>query len=711
MIFESGDSDQEKVYKTREHYLGVLSKLSPMRANMEKAYAFRHGNQWSSDAKQTLESEGRPALTFNLIAPIMRELTGANEDQRREARAAPVGAEDLPTSEAINHLWKRVYEQARVELVESEAFEDMIISGVGFVFIDAHPSERSPNELEFSFDPVSPFEVLWDPECSRTNMKDSGYFYWSRWMDESQFKEHYPEHAAQWEELTHQLENAADNIDTVRAELQTQYAGKLSADGLTDSKFFDRKLRRVRVLHLEYKVAVRRYFVWDPRPDSSGKERGYVKVEKVTYDKVKASGAFPVHSSMGTEWRWFECTGAQKLFEGEQPLPIYCSQLLPVTCYYDPVGQEFYGMVRDLADPQLEFNKRKSQELNLLNQQAQPGTIADEDAFTEESKAVVQRKLKEPGFYLERRAGKVVEFREPPTLPVGAHQLAESAQTLVQVIAGVDLNPMLGGQPDQVAVGTAMLSHRKGLLSISPILKNFRELQQKLLSSVVETILRGFGDEQIESMLGNSEKLAVQDGAIVNKETGASVPIRELRAVRWNIEMESAAANTTQQMIMFSLLQALRAGGVAIDPEVFFSYFPGSREERQKLTSYFKQAEQMAAQAQQAQMQASQEQIGNVVKVEAMKVAQRHEQAQLEDAREREMGQADLFVEFIKVMADAASKEGANSAAMLRNIVEAAKAQVAGFKASSDTQMRRQENAIYEREAAMRAQQSAAPTA
>ena len=684
MIFKHDDTDAQKVHKTREHYLTVLSALSVQRKAMEKAYAFRHGNQWSDDQRSALEEEGRPALTFNLIAPTMREMLGACEDQRREARAAPVGPEDLPTSEAINHLWRRVYEQQRVDTAEYSSFDHAITAGVGFTFIDAAPSDDDPNQLEMTFDAIKSFEVLWDPEASKPNMTDANYFYWSRWMTEQDFKIHYPDAAVTFDEAIRDLQDTPDSVSAMRAIVEGQYTGKISAEGFTDAKFFDRKQKRLRILHLEYKVAERHYYVWDPRPGADGLSKGYGRVMKASYDMAKKSGATPVHSSMGYGWRWFECTGAQALFDAEQPLPIYCSQIHPVTCYYDDSTRQYYGMIRDLLDPQMEFNKRTSQELNITNMQAQPGVIADLGAFAPESPADVERQLKTPGFYLEKVQGKEVLFRDPPQPALAADALAQRSKEIFQVISGVDMNPLLGGQPDQVAVGTAMLAHRKGLLAITPILKNLREFQQKLLSSVVDTIMRGFSDEQIELMLGNSTKITVEDGMVVDKESGSKVSLRELRSVRWNIEMESAAANTTQQTIMFGLLQSLKAAGVPVDPEVFFAYFPGSREERQKLTSYYQQADQQAAQSTQAQQQQQQSQVDNIVKVEAMKIAQRGTEADQKAATAEKAQQLGLLESFVKIFVEAAtaSKKGENDNVLA--MVEVAKQQALSLKTGGD---------------------------
>jgi hypothetical protein len=679
VIFKSSDSPSQRVQKAKSHYESALSKKTGERKSMDKAFAFRHGNQWTKSEKAELEEQGRPALTFNLVAPIVREMIGANDDQRREPRAAPVGAEDLPTSIAINHLCQRVYKMADGEMAESKAFEHMVTVGTGFVFMDANVSERNPNEIDATYDAVNPREVVVDPESCGTNCDDASFFWWSRWLSEADFKSHYPEEADMYEKL------AADMSDSpgswAPSEFEATVATEFFIDGMNDSAYFSRESHSIRVLHCEYQVADRRYYVYDPRPSSSGEPTGYVRVKKKTYNASKAAGA-QVHSSVGKKWMWFECTGAQVLFDGEQPLPIYCSQLHAVTCYHDETKNEYYGLVKDLLDPQQEFNKRTSQEMNLVNQSAQPGMIYDSGAFPGKTENEVERTVKRPGFVLERAMGKTHEFREAPQVPMGADRLAERASLLIQTISGVDTNPMLGGQPDQVAVGTAMLAHRKGLQSISTILKNFRAFQKKLLSSTIELVMQGFGDEQIEEMLGDSEQLKVENGVIYDAEKKTQVQLRELRSVRWNIEMDTAAANTTQQMMMFTLLNSLQAT-TPIDPDVLWSYFPGSREEQQKLSNYAKEAQAAQAQAAQAAQQQSQAQVENVVKIEAMKVQQRSQEAQLDASVTQEGQKLDLLAAMVKLFVDTGTEAGAQKAKSIELAIEQAKLQIAGFSAGA----------------------------
>lgn len=661
MLFDADDTPGEKLKKASDSYLRQLSLHVQRRKEMQRAFAFRHGQQWDEDAKRTLENEGRPCLTFNLIAPVMRELIGANQDQRRQAKAAPVGHEDLPTAETVNHLWQREFESLDVPDTEDQVFDHMITAGVGFAFIDAQPDYEDPSSIALSFEHVPSTEVLYDQQARGTNLKDCKEFYWHRWVPESEFKKKYPEFADQFEALS---EGKGDQAALFDERSESLMYGRTPSDIYRDSRFYDDKGKRVRVIRCMYEVPVKKYFAWDPRPrpDDPSTPIGMGEVNRVTYQALKQTGVTQTYSVTSCEWRWFEFTGLQVLFDDKQPLDLggMC-QLLAATCYYDDAKAYHYGMVRDLQDPQSEFNKRYSQELNHLNKQVQPGATVTAGGLGSDP-AAAERKLRNGGL-IELTAGAQFVPLPPPVIPAGAETLAERARGLVSIISGVDTNPMLGGQPEQVAVGTALLSHRKGLMSISTILTNFRAFQRAVLWAGVRTILSVYPDEQIERMLGDSEKLRVQGGVVIDTESGAQLPLRDLRAMKWNVEQDSAAANTTQQLLELNMLQSLAATGLAIDPEVIFEHVPVSREQRQKLIAYYRASSQAAAQAQAQQQATAQQQVDQVLQIETGKVVQRQSEAQLRSETDLTKAKMAMATEIMQLVVEAIQAQQENAQA------------------------------------------------
>lgn len=650
MIFDDADTQSEKLHKASQHFVNQLSRHRERRREMERAFAFRHGEQWDDKAKQELEDQGRPCLTFNLIAPISRELTGANQDQRREARAAPVGPEAVPTSQTLNALWKAVYEREHFVDVEDQVFDDMITGGVGFAFLDGQPSSDDPDETVITLERISPFQVLYDGDAHQLNLKDSTFFYWPKWMSETEFKRAYPKFADQFEELSTAIQETGDVTEEMR-ESGMKYLGQTPGEIFSDPKFYDAEKSRVRVVHLEYRTVVPRYWGWNERDDGQGRARGWERIQKDTYAHFKKTGGTSVRQTTAYEWHWFQFTGLQVLFDDVQPLPIEGPQIRSAACWYDEIKKYHYGMVRDLMDPQSEFNKRRSTELDVVSRSGNPGLLADEGAFADPKQA--QRLMRRSGFILEKRVGLTVLPMEAAAPPVGWELLVSNAKDLIQTISGVDVDPMLGGQPDDTPVGTAMLSHRKALLSIAPMLGNFRAFQRGLLDAVIRTIIGVFSDDQIAAMLASTKNLRLVQGQVIDLETKATIPLRDLRSIRWSIEMEAAAVNTTQQLLVLNILQTLMVAGVPIDPEVLFDSLPVTRETRQQLLTYAQQAKAQAAQAQQADQKTAQDQVTGLLNVQAAQVTQRAQQGKLESQDAQRQSTLDAIVKLVQTFVSA----------------------------------------------------------
>ncbi len=627
-IFDKETTDEGKLEKAKQRFLEALSQTNEYRAEAEKAYAFRHGDQWDARAKQQLQNEGRPALTFNVVASQIRQLSGANEDQRREAKIKPVGPEDLPTSGVINHLRERVYTEGEFDSVEGQVFENGITGGMGHSFIDAHPDPDYPDRLIITEERVSPFEVVVDPSFTKPNAEDAKYLFWHRWYSEAEFKGAFPEHADKWDELI-SGQNAGVGSGNAPVDSDTAFLTDRQRSTLRDPKFFQGRgtPNRIRVIHCEYEAAVKRYMAWDPRPGEDGQPIGWAEVKRETYEALKKGDVTDVRALQSSEWRWFVFTGVQVLFDDKQPLPIRGPQLKTFTCFQDELTGFPYGIVRDLMDPQREFNKRTSEETNWVSQSTKANLIADRGAFGSDV-AEAEKKLRRTGAILEKTPGAQHELIQPPQMSPSLGQLAERSLRTVQLISGINIDPLLGDHAQNAPVGTALLRHRQSLQQISGVIGNFYAFQRSIIDAVVRTLILSVPDEQIAEMLGNAEKYQLQGSMVIDQETGKSISLESLRAIRWNIEQESAAANTTQLIIsMQVVIEAAKAIGLPIDPDVVIDMFPVSGEAKQKLRVYAQKASAQASQAQQAEQAISAKQVEQVFQIEQGKTDQRREEA------------------------------------------------------------------------------------
>lgn len=684
-MFE-GQSESEKLHSARTLFTNLIDETKSWMREVEEDYDFAHGRQWKDADIQKLTDEGRPALTFNLIHPILRELIGANADARRRARIMPVGPEDQATGEVLQHLTERIYNDGDFWDAEEEAFERGIVCGVGYTAVDAHYKPRNPSEIEITLDCPSSLEILPDSVSSRRNMKDSRLFFWSRWLSESEFKTEYPEAAFQWEALKAEEGSRGDSAlgYGYNTSIEVTHKGLNDYQVLANPRFFDQKRRRMRVIRLEYQNPVKMYYVYDPRPDPrTGQPRGFSAVKSATYTAVKQSGVSDVASTWETEHRWLEFSGAEILFDDVNPIPIDDFSINPFVCYLDHEKRKPYGVVRFLKDPQKEVNKRYSQMLDEVNRQVQPGVIADEGAFEDVPRA--ERSLRTPGKITTKMPGKDLILRDPPRIPEGAAQMGTEAKQMLKIVAGIDVDTIGGPHNVQEAVGTALLNYRKSLLAVTQVLVNFRSFQRKNLKLIIAVIVNAMPDAQIQRLLGNDERWRVEGGVVMDQETGGVVNLSDLRGLEWNVELDTAAHNTTLQLLVFQLLVELQTAGVPVDPTVMIDQIPLAKDRQMKLKAYIEQTQTAQAQETGIQQDLQKQQIDNVIAIEAAKVSQRAAAKEIEVQQDRSEATLDFATEVMKAMAQADTPEKkATILGALQGLVQFASTQLQGQAAAQD---------------------------
>jgi hypothetical protein len=84
-------SEATKLTMVKEYWKHADAGLSDEFAAMQTGFSFYAGNQWSAEDLAKLQREGRPALTINLILPIINLLSGIQRQGRQDVSAAGGG--------------------------------------------------------------------------------------------------------------------------------------------------------------------------------------------------------------------------------------------------------------------------------------------------------------------------------------------------------------------------------------------------------------------------------------------------------------------------------------------------------------------------------------------------------------------------------------------------------------------------------------------
>lgn len=126
--------DQDLILLMAERHSRASAAMEPWANVAKTCIEFTEGKQWTAEQLEQLDSDGRPALTFNKIAPLVRLILGYHRNNRVDVRYLP-GHDGTGTDEiakALTHVGKYLSELNQEPYVDGEVMLDGIITGRGY---------------------------------------------------------------------------------------------------------------------------------------------------------------------------------------------------------------------------------------------------------------------------------------------------------------------------------------------------------------------------------------------------------------------------------------------------------------------------------------------------------------------------------------------------------------------------------------------------
>ncbi len=155
----------------RRWYAADKQHSASWRKEAIEAFDFVAGRQWSEDDKRKLDSEMRPAITFNRVSVMIDSISGNEIQGRQEVRYIPREQGDAMPNEILTEAARWFDDQTDAEDEDSDAFLDCVVSGMGW----------TETRMDFDEDPegspvverVDPVEMYWDASARKSNLKDA----------------------------------------------------------------------------------------------------------------------------------------------------------------------------------------------------------------------------------------------------------------------------------------------------------------------------------------------------------------------------------------------------------------------------------------------------------------------------------------------------------------------------------------------------------
>ena len=531
------------------------------------AFDMYSGDQWDQEDLDKLKEQERPATTFNRCGIVCDAVVGSEINNRQETRFIPRTQGDVQINEMLTGTAQWVRDECDAEDEESDAFNDLVISGMGwtetFITYDQDPDGKIIVER------VDPFDMWWDATARKKNLSDARWVMRIKLLPRAEAEDRWPDlidvavGTAPW-----------DAISSIRSSIrqhvypQDAYQNK---DAQLDGEALVRRLAaRNLILVAQYQYIDHEVIY---RVDMGTGELGDVPEDKFRQllAHFKRAG-LPAPENTKQRRRVIRqafIAGSLVLEDGPAPCPDHFS-LRCMTAKRDRNKNIWYGLMRAMEDPQRWANKFFSQILHILNTGAKGGVIAEEDAFADNRKAEENWARADSIIYATKGAVAKGAITPKPVAeyPRGLDRLMEFSVSSVRDVSGVNLE-MLGLADRQQAGVLEYQRRQSGITILAQLFDGLRKYRKEQGRVLLHFITHYIPPGRLVRIVGDK-----------GQEQFQQFP-EWPEAMRYDVIVDESPTSPNQKERVFQVLQAilpaLMQSGIPVPPEILdYSPLPSS---------------------------------------------------------------------------------------------------------------------------------------
>lgn len=636
------DSETDKLLdEVRKRYRAAKDHWREWLDDAQECYKFYAGDQWSEDDRQYLREQQRPEVTFNRSKPLIDAVLGHEANNRNEVRYIPRTRADAEIDEVLTNVSKYFLDECDGETHQSDAFRDMLITGVGWTCTRLD-DEQNP-DYDLKVERISPREMLVDPSSTEPNFADARYIMRRKRMDKEEVKSIWP----QWDGEQFDVEWSGDDIDK---DFQPSPAESYTGIG-SDSKSV---VKDILVLEYQWKEIEPYHVIEIPSPPSPDGRPMPPQIEEMSVagfrarrDKIKKSGVKTTQKRRIT-WKRAFIIGSQVVQEDEVSPKGFTYHAM--TGFRDDDQGYWFGLMRSLMDLQRWSNKWLSQMMHIINTNAVSGLNIEESAADDIGS--IESKHAQPGRVLVFRDGALqrnaVQPVVPMSFPTNVEKLLEYANQSFSDVSGV--NAELLGMADREQPGVLEWQRKQSAVSLlAPLFDSLRRYRKMFGRTWLYFIQTYVSDGRVAriSMDDKQQYVTVTPDVVGDPEVA-----------RYDVVIDQQASAPNQKEATWSVLTSLfPAIKDAMDPDtmlLFLEYSPLPTS----LVSELKQMRDQKAQQgpppdpemmkAQAQIQATQMKTQADQEAKKQDMAFKREQLQLELQLEQQKAQIEMEIAKVK---------------------------------------------------------------
>lgn len=444
-------SDDELIKQFRRDLSASRTAYREWRQEARALYEAVAGRQWDPEDEAVMREQRRPMVTFNLLDKFIDAISGLQINNRQEIRFYPRTGEDVGVNELATGAVKWCRDMSGAEDEETEAFADMILTGLGCI---EHRLEDAEGPHDYvAQERVDPLEVYVDPHARRRNLVDARYIIRLKPYTLEQYVEAFGEEY----ELAQQLADIED-----REELTGGLERVTAPDDYDDGASAPAPRRVVRVAQYQYVRLESRHIVsWQGQQQELTPEQ-WRRLEP----ELRAASIEVSVREMQRRVRYTAIICGDKVHRhGESPTQAGFT-LQVITGKRDRNANTWRGIGRNLMDPNRWTNKFFSSILWQLSVNPKGGLLAERSAFEDPRKA--EESWADPSRITFVEDGAITEGRlkEKPAgqYPQGMDRLMAFSLESMPAVSGLNLE--LLGLADRQQPGVLEAQRKQAAMAI-----------------------------------------------------------------------------------------------------------------------------------------------------------------------------------------------------------------------------------------------------
>lgn len=596
--------DQDLKIEITARYKLATNFYSKWETEAKEDYNFALGDQWNTDDRNALREQSRPCLTFNRIRPMISLVSGYQRENSARIKVNPEGGEDKVFSEVCDKILHAVDKWSHLAYKLGYFFDDGLYCGKGW--IEAMITyDADPIRGEIKFKQLTPYQVKVDPDCLDYDISESAqYCFKVVMMTKDKLEFLYPKKKKLIDGFIKDNDDPVENGAGYMVEGDKDNYGNnpnkttvvVKTSDSPDQRDLDKDQKFTLKEYWRIK-RVQKYFVIDK--ESGEPQKFDDKAEAELF--AEKQGMKVVPRDVNEMWVASMVCG-HILQDDKSPFEPYYSgfPLFRFIADWAPNAESeilrVQGLTRSLKDPQREKNKSKSQNLHILNTQANSGWVADDDALSAEGFKDLEKMGSKPGIVIKKRPNK--ELREIlPKGPNAGHLQREQAadEEFKQISA---INPDLMGFQDGTTSGKAIaLRVKQAILSLVRLFANFRYTKECIGKFTLQMIPMVFDVKKVVKVLGPDYMLKAVDPAkypqgLDEGHIGAFLTM--IKDNKYDVLVTESDQNSTIRYETFNQLVELVKAGMPIPPDLVIEYMDlnNSEEVKQRIIQLQQQQQQ-----------------------------------------------------------------------------------------------------------------------